>query len=134
KVVLAERHAIPVVNFNLQLDAGYASDQVAAPGTAKLAMNMLDEGTKSRSALEISDELARLGANLETSSDLDTSTVFLSAMKANLDPSLALFADVVLNPSFPESDFQRLKKQQLDGIQREKSEPVSMALPVLPRY
>jgi zinc protease len=134
KVVLAERHTIPVVNFNLQLDAGYASDQFASPGTAKLAMNMLDEGTKSRSALEISAELARLGANLETSSDLDTSTVYLSAMKANLDPSLDIFADVILNPSFPEADFQRLKKQQLDGIQREKSEPSSMALRVLPRF
>ena len=134
KVVLAERHAIPVVNFNLQLDAGYASDQFAAPGTAKLAMNMVDEGTKSRTALEISDELARLGADLESSSDLDTSTVFLSAMKANLDPSLDVFADVILNPAFPEADFQRLKKQQLDAIQREKSEPVSMALRVLPRF
>jgi len=134
KVVLAERHTIPVVNFNLQLDAGYASDQFASPGTAKLAMNMLDEGTKSRSALEISAELAGLGANLETSSDLDTSTVYLSAMKANLDPSLDIFADVILNPSFPEADFQRLKKQQLDGIQREKSEPSSMALRVLPRF
>ena len=134
KVVLAERHTIPVVNFNLQLDAGYAADQFASPGTAKLAMNMLDEGTKSRSALEISAELARLGADLETSSDLDTSTVYLSAMKANLDPSLDIFADVVLNPSFPEADFQRLKKQQLDGIQREKSEPTSMALRVLPKF
>jgi zinc protease len=97
-------------------------------------MNMLDEGTRSRSALEINDELARLGAELDTGSDLDTSTVFLSAMKANLDPSLDIFADVILNPSFPDADFQRLKKQQLDAIQREKSEPVSMALRVLPRF
>src|ERR1043166_1902226 len=134
KVVFAERHTVPVVNFQLQLDAGYASDQTAVPGTAKLAMNMLDEGTKTRSSLEISDQLARLGADLNTSSDLDTSTVFLSAMKANLDPSLELFADVILNPAFPEADFQRLKKQQLDGIQREKAEPSSMALRVLPRF
>jgi zinc protease len=134
KIVLAERHAVPVVNCNLLLDAGYASDQFAAPGTAKLAMNMLDEGTKSRTSLEISDELAQLGAALNTGSDLDTSTVFLSAMKANLDPSLDLFADIILNPSFPDADFKRLQKQQLDGIKREKSEPGSMALRVLPRF
>jgi zinc protease len=134
KIVLAARHAIPVVNFDLLLDAGYAADQFAVPGTAKLAMNMLDEGTRTRNALEISDELARLGASLSTSSDLDTSSVFLSAMKANLDPSLDVLVDVVLNPSFPEADFQRLKKRQLDAIQREKSEPVSMALRVLPRF
>jgi zinc protease len=134
KVVLAERHTVPVVNATLLLDAGYASDQFASPGTAKLSMSMLDEGTKSRNSLEINDELARLGATLHTGSDLDTSSVMLSAMKPNLDASLDLFADVVLNPSFPEPDFKRLQKQQLDAIQREKSEPNSMALRVLPRF
>lgn len=133
KVILAERHTIPVVSFNLMLDAGYAADQFAAPGTAKLAMNMLDEGTKSLSALEISDQLQLLGANLSAGSDLDTSSVFLSALKANLDDSLELFADVVLNPSFPEEELDRLKKNQLDAIQREKVQPVSMALRVFPR-
>lgn len=132
KVVLAERHAVPLINFTLQVDAGYAADQFALPGTAKLAMNMLDEGTKKRNALQISDELDRLGASLSSGSDLDTSTVALSALKANLDPSLAIFADVVLNPSFPEADFERLKKEQLDSIQREKSEPSNMALRILP--
>jgi zinc protease len=134
KVILAERHTIPVVNATLVVDAGYAADQFGAPGTAKLSMAMLDEGTKSRSSLEINDELARIGASLHTSSDLDTSHVILSAMKANLDASLDLFADVILNPSFPEADFKRLQKQQLDAIGREKSEPVSMALRVLPRF
>ena len=134
QIVLAERHAAPLVGFDLLMDAGYASDQFASPGTAKLAMNMLDEGTQSRSALEIDDALARLGATLSTGSDLDTSTVTLSALKANLDASLELFADVILRPSFPEADFLRLQKQQLDSIQREKSSPNSMALRVLPRF
>ncbi|MFN7141084.1 MAG: M16 family metallopeptidase, partial [Limisphaerales bacterium] len=132
KVVLAERHAVPLINFTLQVDAGYAADQFAVPGTARLAMNMLDEGTKRRTALQISDELDRLGASLNTGSDLDTSTVSLSALKANLDGSLDIFADVILNPSFPAADFERLKKQQLDSIQREKSEPSNMALRILP--
>ena len=133
KVVLAERHTAPLVQFALQVDAGYAADKLSAPGTAKLAMNMLDEGTKKRTSLEISDELARLGADLSTSSDLDTSRVGLSALKANLDASLDLYADVILNPSFPEADFKRLQNQQVDAIKREKSEPSQMALRVLPR-
>ncbi len=86
KIILAERHAVPVVNFNLQVNAGYAADQFARPGTARLAMDMLDEGTKSRTALQISEQLGLLGADLGTGSDLDTSTVSLSALKANLDP------------------------------------------------
>ena len=134
KVILAERQSIPVLNFNLLVDAGYASDQFATPGTAKLAMAMLDEGTKKRSSLQISEELALLGATLGSGSNLDVSTVSLSALKANLDASLDIFADVVLNPSFPDEDFKRLQKQQLDGIQAEKAQPVQMALRVFPAY
>ena len=133
KIVLAERQSIPVVTCNLLIDAGYAADQFATPGTAKLAMDMLDEGTKTRTTLEISEQLQLLGASLSSGSSLDTSSVFLSALKENLEPSLELFADVVLNPSFPDEEFQRLKKLQLDAIQREKVQPFTMALRVFPQ-
>jgi zinc protease len=133
KIVLAERHAIPVVNFALILDAGYAADESAIPGTASLAMAMLDEGTARRSSLEISEELAYLGASLGSGSDLDTSVVSLSALKNKLDPALDIFADVILNPSFPDADFKRLQKIQLAQIAQEKGSPVYMALRVLPK-
>jgi zinc protease len=132
KIVLAERPSIPVVSLNLQFDAGYASDQSATPGTANLAMNMLDEGTRTRSALAISEQLSMLGANLNTGSNLDMSYVFMSALKANLDASLDIFADVVLNPSFPQADLQRLQQQTIARIQREKSQPIQMALRIIP--
>ena len=134
KVILAERHAVPVINFSLLVDAGYSSDQFALPGTARLAMDMLDEGTKSRTSLEISEELALLGANLNTGSNLDMSVVSLSALKENLDASLDVFTDVILNPSFPEEDFERLKKLQLDVIEQEKKIPIQMALRVFPQF
>jgi len=57
KIVLAERRSIPLVRFDLLLDAGFAADQFAQPGTASLAMSMLDEGTATRSSLQISDAL-----------------------------------------------------------------------------
>ena len=131
-IILSERSGVPVVNFRLMVDAGYAADQFAVPGTANLAMTMMDEGTTSRSALDVSEELAMLGANLNTFSNLDVSSVQLSALKTELDPSLDLYADVILNPSFPEQDFNRLKQQVLIGIQREKVTPVQMALRVFP--
>ena len=133
KVILAERHNTPQVNFTLLIDAGYAADQFAAPGTAKLAMNMLDEGTKTRSSLQINDELARLGAALDARSDLDSSSVHLLALKENLEPSLDIYSDVILNPAFPEADFRRLQQQQLAAIQREKSEPNALPLRIVPR-
>ena len=132
KVILAERHEVPLVDFWLNVDAGYAADQFASPGTASMAMALLTGGTKTRTALQISDEEALLGARLAASSNLDLSTVELSALKSKLDPSLDLFADVILNPVFPESDFKRQQQQQLAGIQREKNTPIQMALRVFP--
>ena len=133
KIVLAERHTVPVVEFSLMIDAGFASDQTALPGTAALAMNMLDEGTAKRTSLEISDELALLGATIGTGSNLDTSSVSLSALKDKLDPALDVYADVILNPSFPEADFARLQKLQIARIAQEKDSPFGMALRVFPK-
>jgi len=133
KIILAERHSTPVVNLSLLVDAGSASDQFAIPGAARLAMGMLDEGTARRTALQISDELASLGANLTTGSSLDSSSVNLSALSSTLDPALDIYADVILNPYFPEADFKRLQQQLIAGIKREQTEPVNMALRVFPK-
>ena len=133
KLVLAERHSIPLVEFNLQIDAGYATDQFAIPATAKLTMQMLDEGTARRTSLQISDELASLGANLGAGSSLDSSSVSLSTLTATLDRALDIYADVILNPAFPQADFQRMQKQLLAGIAQEKSEPFGIALRVFPK-
>ena len=132
KLVLAERHSVPIVNFSLMVDAGYATDQYAVPGTARLTGDMLDEGTKNRTALQISEELSMLGATLQTGSNLDITNVNFSALKSNLAPSLEIFTDIILNPSFPEADFKRLQKQTLARIQREKVTPIQMALRVFP--
>jgi zinc protease len=133
KIILAERHEVPLEHFWMAFDAGYAADQLAAPGTASMTSGLLDGGTATRSALQISDQLALLGAELHASSNLDMSLVELSALKDKLAPSLDLFADVILNPTFPESDFKRQQKQVLAGIEREQNTPVQTALRVLPR-
>ena len=132
-VILAERPAIPTVSLSLQLDAGYAADQLGIPGTASLAMEMLDEGTTSRDSLQISEELQGLGARLSTESNLDMSSVTLSVLTEHLQGALDVYADVIRNPSFPEDEFERLKSQQLARIRREKSSPAQMALRVFPR-
>ncbi len=132
RVILAERHEVPLVSFWLDLDAGYAADQFASPGTASMAMSLLNGGTKTRTALQISDEQALLGAQLNAYSNLDLSTVRLSALKSKLDPSLDLFADIILNPAFPDSDFKRQQKLQIAAIQREQTTPIQMGLRIFP--
>jgi len=132
KVILAERHEVPLVNFTLAFDAGYAADQLASPGTASMTMALLTGGTKTMNALQISDRQELLGAQISAGSNLDLSTVHLSSLKSKLDDSLALYADVVLNASFPQSDFDRQQKQTLAGIKREENSPVAAALRVMP--
>ena len=134
KVILAERPGAGLVNMWLMADAGSAADQFASPGTAKLASALLTDGTRTRNALQINDQTALLGAELYSYTDLDFSYVHLSALKANLDASLGLFGDVILNPSFPDADFKREQKLQLDAIQQEQDQPVLMALRVFPRF
>ena len=132
KVVLAERHEVPLVNFTLAADAGYASDSLSTPGTANFAMQVLTDGTRTRNALQISDELDSLGAQLRGYSNLDLSFISLSALTAKLDRSLDLFADVALNPSFPEAEVTRERKLALAGIEREQNTPATIAQRVLP--
>ncbi|HXP62420.1 MAG TPA: insulinase family protein, partial [Dongiaceae bacterium] len=133
KVILAERHSIPLVNFNLRVDAGAAADQSGIAGAGTLTMQMLDEGTARRTAQQIGEELASLGAELGAGSGLDSSGVNLSALSSTLDQALDIYQDVILNPAFPEADFQRLQKQLLARIQQEKTEPFGMALRVFPK-
>ena len=131
-VVLAERHAVPVVNVSLQFNAGYAADSFGKPGTASFTLAMMDEGTSERSALDISLETEMLGAEIATNSNLDMSSLSLSSLHSKLDPSLELFADVVRNPAFEQAEIDRLRPRWLSGIAQEKSQPVQLALRNLP--
>ena len=133
EVIIASRPAAPIVEMSLILDAGYAADQFSRPGTATLAMAMVDEGTEDKSALEINDILAMQGAHLSAGSNLDSSYVQLSALSEQLDESLEIFADVILNPSFPENELDRLRRNALARIRQEQTRPISMALRALPR-
>ncbi|MFL6673856.1 MAG: M16 family metallopeptidase [Massilia sp.] len=132
KVVLAERHAAPVVNFSLLVDSGYASDSPELPGVASFALRMLEEGTPSRGSLKISEELEALGANFATSTNLDGAFVNLNVLKATMPRALDLYSDLLLHPAFPQNEFARLQQDRIATIQREKSVPQLMALRVLP--
>ena len=133
KVILAQRDTIPVVAMRMMIDAGFAADQGAKAGTANLAMQMLDEGTSSMDALEISSELAQMGTQIGTSARLDSSNVSLNTIKDNLDESMEIYADIILRPTFPSDELERLKAQQAAGISQEKSSPFGLGFRLLPK-
>ncbi|MBX7496707.1 insulinase family protein [Qipengyuania sp. 6B39] len=126
-VTLARRTAIPKVVVSMQFDAGYAADGTARAGTQSLMMDLLEEGTTSRSAVEIAEEQERLGASIGTGSSLDTSSVTMNALTSNLAPSLALMADIVRNPAFAETEVQRVRDQRLAEIAQQLSSPGGLA-------
>jgi len=133
EVVVVERHNAPVVDFTLIADAGFAADSQAKPGTARLAMLMLQEGTKTRSSLEIADRAESLGASLSVGSTLDRSYLGINALSARLGESLDLYADVLLNPTFPDKELERLRGQTLATIQQEKAQPAAAINRIAPR-
>ena len=132
KIVLAERHSAPVVNFSLLVDSGYSSDPADAWGICSFAQGMLEEGTPTRDSLKIGEELESLSAEFSTGANLDYATVDLNALKVNMDKALDIYADLILHPAFPEKEFARLQNDRLAAIQREKVTPNSMALRVVP--
>ncbi len=127
KLVLAERHQAPVVQFSLIVDAGLAADTTDRAGTAKLTLDMLDEGTQALDALQVAARAESLGARIGAGSIQDSSYISLDAIKARLADSLALYADVVLHPAFPDKELARLKPIRLAQIQQEKTEADGIA-------
>ena len=131
-VILANRSAIPVVRMRLMVDSGFAADQNSKPGTANLTMKMLDEGAGNLDALEISTLLAQMGSRIGSSAGLDTSQIAMDTLKENLPESLNIFSNIILNPTFPATELERLKAQQLASIAQEKSSPFGLGYRLLP--
>lgn len=133
KVMLLERHSTPIVNFALAVDAGFAADSNDKLGLASLALDFVDEGTKTRDAFRIVDELDAIGARVFTGSNVDQSIVRLQALPMHLGRSLDIYADIILNPAFPAEMFGVEKQRRLAQIKQEKAQPTATALRVVPR-
>src|SRR5262249_39313004 len=100
---------------------------------ASITAGLLDEGTHSRTALQIAGELAEIGASLGTASELESTTVSLTTLKRHLERALDLYADVILNPSFPEKELKRLKLQRLAQLRARADDAEQTAVAVFPR-
>lgn len=127
KLVLAERHDVPMVQLRLVTPAGFATDFGGKAGTARLAMDVLDEGTQKRSSLELSAELERLGASLSSGASLDNAGVNMSVLSSKLTEGLGLLAEVVSQPAFSPEEVERRRAQLQAAIAQEKAQPMSMA-------
>ena len=133
EIFLVEDHKLPLVNMALVIKSGWAADPKNRPGAANLTSELLDEGTTSRSALQIDSEAKMLGATLITSSHFDASSVELSVLKKQMEKGLALLSDVALHPTFPGEELERQRQIYLGRIEQEAMEPSTSGIKVFYR-
>ena len=127
KVRLVEYHRLPIVALHLVVDAGGTHDPREKPGLAGFTASMMTEGTKARTATQISDDLGFIGASLGAGAGFDSASLSGSALTAHLDALLAIFADVLLNPTFPAGDFARVQDQRLVSLVQQRDQPGAVA-------
>jgi predicted Zn-dependent peptidase len=132
RVILAERRGLPVVQMSYLFGGGFAADSGGKLGTSSFAMGMLDEGAGDYDAIAFGNRAEALGANLGAGATLDGGSATLSALKQNLDPSLALFAEMLRRPRFEQGEIDRVKANWIATIRQEKARPNGAAMRVLP--
>ncbi|WP_296674947.1 pitrilysin family protein [Novosphingobium sp.] len=126
-VTLVRRTSVPKLVLSLNFDAGTSADALDRPGTQSLMLSLLDEGTQTRDATQIAEAQERLGATIGAGPGVDSSAVTLTALSANLAPSLALLADVVRRPAFRAEDVARVRDQRLSQIAQVEANPSGLA-------
>jgi predicted Zn-dependent peptidase len=127
KVHFARRSTVPTLQMSVSFDAGIASDPREQLGVSQLMLSLLEEGTRTRNAVQIAEEQERLGANISTGQSMDRTTISLFALTANLAPSMDLLADVIQNPAFAPREVERMRAIQLSQIAQEKANPQGLA-------
>ncbi|MCW5817979.1 MAG: insulinase family protein [Labilithrix sp.] len=123
RVLTVERHELPIVSVRLVVTMGAGDVPDAKPGLMSFLGASLEQGTKKRDALKISDDFEAIGAHHGAWLDWDSSGVFVRVLAERLDAALELVADVALSPTFPEAEVERLRARRLSAIQAEKSSP-----------
>src|SRR4030095_3418570 len=130
RVVLLESHKVPTFNMQMVVLSGGLADQADYRGLASFTASLLREGTTTRSSKDSAEQVDSLGGTLAANSGLSslTSTVSTSGLIENLDQTLAIFADVVRSPSFPQAEVDKYKARILAQLQVQRSIPQFLAL------
>ena len=126
-VILSERPGLPILSMAVVVKTGSDANPANRPGLANFAVAMLDEGTATRNALKLADDVAQIGASLGTTSSMDSSRVQVHALKKNAAAALDLLADVTLHSSFPQEEIDRQRSQRLTQLLQQREDPSTVA-------
>jgi zinc protease len=121
RIVLIEDHELPTFTVQLVIDQGSLADPKGKEGLAQAAAVQLRQGTRTRTAEQIAESLDSLGASLGSRSDLGSTFVMASGLIEHLEATLEIVADVVRNPTFPQSELDQYKQRLISQIQNQRS-------------
>jgi len=130
-VLLNERPGLPIVSATLALKTGSGANPPGKPGLANFTAAMIDEGTTTRSSLEIADEAAQLGGTLTTTSTVDSTQASESSLTRTFPQMLTLLADVVRHPAFPSEEVDRQRASRLAQLVQQRENPNAIASAVV---
>ncbi len=123
----SENHSLPLVMVTLIVKAGQVNEPEEKAGLANLVAELITEGTKSRNANDINEELDFIGASLDASAENDYTIIKLSILKKDIEKGFEIFSDILLNPTFPQEEIDR-KKERIKGyLIRLEEEPSFLA-------
>lgn len=121
EVWVVKQKELPIVAMNMVFKTGAAAAPNGKEGISTLTAQLVDDGTATRSATDITNQLAAIGASMGANSSWDATTVAMQSLTANLDRALDIYADVIQNASFPEAELKGLRQRSLIGLQQAKS-------------
>jgi predicted Zn-dependent peptidase len=127
RVRTVEHTGVPVITFVMAIDGGLGADPAGHEGVASLAADMVDEGTGSLSAIDVSDALARIGAEYDVEVAPDTTIFTLTTLARFAARGASLMADLLIRPSMRDTDFERIRQLRLDRLRQIKDLPPALA-------
>jgi len=135
-LILSTRRGLPIVAANLVVKSGSDTNPADAPGLANFTVSLLDQGTATRTAVQIANEAAQLGATVNANSSMDASIVAARSLKKNFAATLDLAADIALHPSFPTEEIERQRAGRLAQLvqQRENANALAVRISNLALY
>ena len=134
ELIAAHHGKLPLVTVQVVLEGGAAAEPADRAGVARMTAEALEAGTDAHDEESLAWELESLGVELETSAGWNAATVSITVHRDRLDPALALLAEVVCRPAFPDDAVERIRDQQLAAILQRKKQPGALASDAAARF
>jgi len=129
KVIGTKTDEIPVVAVQLNINGGHRMDMYSPDksGLALLTAGLMNESTENYTSEQVQEELRKIGSSINVYADNSQTTVSINTLKKNLGRTMEIVEEVLYRPKFSQEDFDRIKKQQLEGLKSEMKDPASIA-------